>query len=171
LGAFVVDPPTVPKTTVAVAAIFLVNPPVPVRVNPVAVAIDNTVAAAVVLVSVMLPVPKAIARVLVLLELKIPVLSVNPAKLIVPAVNVKVPAVVQRVGLPDSVRVISALLTVVLKETAVAATVTVAAAPELASKVAVSAAVGTPALPTPPESDAQWVVVALSQVPDPPTQK
>jgi hypothetical protein len=38
-------------------------------------------------------------------------------------------------------------------------------------KVTVSAEVGTPAPPAPPELDAQLVVVDASHVPDPPTQK
>ena len=65
-GAFVSDPPVVPNDTVAVAAMFRVNPPVPVQVKPVAVAIDNTVVAAVVLVKAILPVPNVIARVILL---------------------------------------------------------------------------------------------------------
>ena len=51
----------------------------------------NTVVAAVVLVSAMFPAPKVIARVLLLEELKIPVLKVNPARSSVPAVSVVVP--------------------------------------------------------------------------------
>jgi hypothetical protein len=48
--------------------------------------------------------------------------------------------------------------------------VTVGEAPELASKITLSADVGTPAFPLPPEDAAQLVVVAASQVPEPPTQ-
>jgi len=47
-GALVAEPPVVPKTTVLVILASVVNPPVPVQVNAVAVAIDNTVVAAVV---------------------------------------------------------------------------------------------------------------------------
>jgi hypothetical protein len=43
--------------------------------------------------------------------------------------------------------------------------------PELASKVTVSADVGTDWPPAPPDDAAQCVVVAASQVPVPPTQK
>ena len=55
--------------------------------NPVAVAIDSTVVDAIVLVSAMLPEPNAIALALELLELKVPVLRVNPARSIVPKVS------------------------------------------------------------------------------------
>jgi hypothetical protein len=43
--------------------------------------------------------------------------------------------------------------------------------PELESNPAVSLAPGTPALPAPPELNAQCVVVVVSHVPAPPTQK
>jgi hypothetical protein len=112
-GALVVDPPVVPKTTVAVAAIFRVKPPVPVKVKPVAVAIDNTPAAAVVLVSAIFPAPNAIARVLELVELNNPVLRVNPARSRVPAVNA-VMLVVPTVIASASVTVIPVPLIVVL---------------------------------------------------------
>lgn len=91
LGAFEVVPPEVaPKFTVAVAAWLRVNPPVPVQVKAATVAMLNMVVAAVVLVNAMLFAPKVIARVLLLLELKIPVLNVKPLRLRVPAVRVKV---------------------------------------------------------------------------------
>lgn len=90
LGAFEVVPPVVPNTTVAVAAIFLVNPPVPVQVKFVAVAILSMVVAAVVLVNAIFADPKVMARVIELSELKIPVLSVLPFKLSVPSVSVNV---------------------------------------------------------------------------------
>jgi hypothetical protein len=49
LGAVVAEPPAVaPKLNVLVTAALAVNPPVPVYVNPVAVAMLNTVCAAVV---------------------------------------------------------------------------------------------------------------------------
>ena len=47
-GAFVLVPPVVPNVTVLVMLASVVKPPVPVSVKPVAVAIDNTVVAAVV---------------------------------------------------------------------------------------------------------------------------
>jgi len=97
LGALVVVPPAVlPKLNVLATAISAtVNPPVPVQVNPVTVAILNTVVAAVVCVRLMFPalaLPNAIARVLVLFELNIPVVNVTPsANVNVPAVKVYVP--------------------------------------------------------------------------------
>jgi len=90
LGAFETVPPVVPNVTVAVAAIFLVNPPVPVQVKFVAVGIANIVDAGTVIVSAMLPEPNEIARVFVLLEEKIPVLNVLLFKLSVPWVSVNV---------------------------------------------------------------------------------
>jgi hypothetical protein len=75
------------KITLATVA-SVVNPPVPVYVNPVAVAIDNTVVVAVGWFNTILPVPKLIERVLELFELNIPVVKVNPAKFNVPLVNV-----------------------------------------------------------------------------------
>jgi hypothetical protein len=137
----------------------------------VAVAIDNTVVDAVALVSAMLPAPNAIARVLALFELKMPVDSVNPLSVIVPVVSVNVPAAVQSVAVPDNDKLMSALSTVVLRETAVDATVTVAAVPEFASNVTVSAFVGADAPLPPPEVADQFVVEVLFQVPEPPTQK
>ena len=90
LGAFAAVPPVVPNTTVAVAAWLRVNPPVPVHVNPVAVAIDSTVVAAVVLDRTMLVVPKAIALATVPDVLQIPAVAVNPPRFNVPEVNVSV---------------------------------------------------------------------------------
>jgi len=74
-GALVAEPPVVPKTTVLVILASVVKPPVPVRVKPVAVAIDNTVVAAVVCDNMMLLEPNVMERVLVLLELKRPVVK------------------------------------------------------------------------------------------------
>ena len=113
LGAFDVVPSVVPNTIVAVAAMFLVKPPVPVHVKFVAVAIDNTVVAAVVLVNAMLPEPKVMARVDDPEELKIPVLKVKLASARVPAVSVVV-FVVPAVIASASVTVPAAVLTVVL---------------------------------------------------------
>ena len=116
-GAFVVDPPAVdPKLTVAVAAILRVKPPVPVKVKPVAVAIDNTVAAAVVLVNAIFPEPNEIARVEDPDELKIPVLKVNPASARVPALRVVelvIPAVIASASVtvpPTALTVIPAIV-------------------------------------------------------------
>jgi len=96
--------------------------------------------------------------------------NVLPLRFIAPVVSVKVPAEVQSVGLPDRDRTMSDLLTVVLDEAAVDATVTVAAVPELESKVAVSAVVGADAPDAPPVVADQFAVLELSQVPEPPTQ-
>jgi len=94
LGALAVVPPVeLQKLNVLVTLISAtVNPPVPVHVNPVVVDILNTVVAAVVCVKLILPVPKAIARVLVLSELNVPVVNVTAfANVNVPAVSVYVP--------------------------------------------------------------------------------
>ena len=88
LGAVVALPPVVPNVNVLVISAAAVNPPVPVYVNPVAVAISRFVAAAVVVANTILPVPKLILRVLLLFELNVPVVKVNPAKSNVPAVSV-----------------------------------------------------------------------------------
>ena len=99
-GALVTEPPAVaPKLNVLVLLISAtVNPPVPVRVNPVAVAMFNTVVVAVVCVRLMLPalvLPKAIERTPAPVELNMPVVSVAPsANVNVPAVNVYVPVTV-----------------------------------------------------------------------------
>lgn len=90
LGALAALPPVAPKETVAVAAWFRTNPPAPVHVKFVAVPIFNTVVAARVLLSTMVPAPKAIDRVLVLAEEKEPAVNVNPLRFMVPWVNVKV---------------------------------------------------------------------------------
>jgi len=119
----------------------------------------------------MLPVPKASTRVLLLFELNNPVDNVKVLSVKVPAVSVQVPAAVHSVGLPDNDKLISDLLIVVLKDTAVDVQVTVAAVPELASKVTVSAFVGFERVATPPEVIANCVFPVPLQVPVPPTQK
>jgi hypothetical protein len=124
-----------------------------------------------VLVRAIFAVPNEIARVEDPDELKEPVLRVNPFKFNVPVVKVKVPAAVHSVGLPDNNKVMSDLLIVVLKDTAVDVTVTVAAVPELASKVTVSALVGSKRVATPPVVIANCVFPVPLQVPVPPTQK
>jgi len=91
-GALVVEPPVVPNVNVLVTAMSAtVNPPVPVYVNPVAMAILNTTVARVVCVRLMFPVLNVIDLVLVLVDANIPVANVNPANANVPAVNVVVP--------------------------------------------------------------------------------
>lgn len=104
LGALVLEPPVVPNTQVLVTEASVVNPPVPVYVNPVAMAILKTVCAAVVCDRIILFEPNAIDRVLALVELKIPVVKLNPPRSSVPAVSVVV-LVATREGLSPSVSV------------------------------------------------------------------
>ena len=91
-GAVAVEPPAVLPQVIVLGVVILPieNPPVPLGVNPVSVAIANTVVA--LALSVIILLPKLIARVFVLSELNTPVvklaLSVN-----VPDVKVKVVAV------------------------------------------------------------------------------
>ena len=90
-GALVDEPPTVlPKVNVLVKLIIAVNPPVPVQVNPVAVDISRFINPDVAAANSILPTPNDILRVLVLDELNVPVVSVNPAKFSVPDVKVEV---------------------------------------------------------------------------------
>lgn len=83
LTAFDVDPPPLPpKLNDAVTPIALTKPPTPVQVNPVTTLIPNLTVAAVVWVKEILPavvLPNAIERVLLLVELKIPVDNVTPS--------------------------------------------------------------------------------------------
>ena len=88
LGALVEDPPVVPKVIALFISAAALNPPVPVQEKLVAFAIPKLVSPAVVVARTILPDPNAILRVVVLLELKLPVVSVNPAKSNVPAVSV-----------------------------------------------------------------------------------
>ena len=91
-GALVELPPVVPKVNVLAISAAAANPPVPLQVKPVTIAIDKLVAAAVVVVSVILLEPKLILRVFALVETKVPVDKAAP-KANVPAVSVVVPAV------------------------------------------------------------------------------
>jgi hypothetical protein len=118
----------------------------------------------------MLPAPNAMDLVFELLLANLPTLKTKSLSVKAPAVNVKVPAAVQSVGLPDKDKLMSDLLTVVLVDTADAATVTVAAVPELASKLTISALFGGPAPAAPPLLADQFAVEELSHVPLPPTQ-
>jgi len=110
------------------------------------------------------------ALVVLLLLLKTPVESVLLLRVSVPPRSEKMPAGVQSVGDPDNDKFMSDLLTSVFRDTAVAATVTVAAVPELASKKTLSAFVGALAPEAPPEVSAQFAVELLFHVPLPPTQ-
>ena len=87
-GALVADPLVVPNTSVLVTEASVVNPPVPVYVKLVTVAILSTICAAVVCAKTILFVPNAIDLVFVLLELNIPVVKSNPANDNVPLVSV-----------------------------------------------------------------------------------
>jgi len=169
--AFVASPPAVePKLIELAVALFRVNPPVPVQVKFVAVAIPRQVAP-VLLVKSIFPVPNAIDLAEVPLELNILVLKVKLFKVIAPVNKVTAPVVeLLSVALPESDKFISDLLISMLPQTAVEATVTVAAVPELASKFAKSAVVGADAPAAPPEVKDQLVVELASQVPEPPTQ-
>lgn len=90
-GALVSEPPAVdPNRNVLVTVRLDTNPPVPVYVNPVAVAMANTIWAAVVWVRLMLFDPNTMARVLALSELKMPVVRSLPFRSRVPAVSVVV---------------------------------------------------------------------------------
>jgi len=111
-GAVVVEPPAVePKVNVLVTDKPAVKPPVPVQVKLVAVSITSTVVAAVVCAKTMLLLPNAIDLVLVLLELNVPVVRVNPLSASVPLVNVVVP-VAAKENVPLSVVVPEVLLIV-----------------------------------------------------------
>ena len=87
-GALSEEPPAVlPKLTVLVIEASVVKPPVPVYVNPVAVATSNTSVAAVVCANTILFVPKLTERVVALSELNLPVVKSNPFNANVPLVN------------------------------------------------------------------------------------
>ena len=139
----------------------------PVVVKPVTVCVFQILPLP---VQVIFPVPKAIVLVFALFELNCPIVKVKVFRVSVPVVKMNPDVVTLRIGLPDSDRLMSALLIVVEFAVAVAVTVTVAAVPEFASNVAVSAVVGALAPPAPPEVAAQFAVDELSQVPEPPTQ-
>jgi hypothetical protein len=113
-------------------------------------------------------VPNAIERVLLLFELKKTAVNVLLFSVIVPVVRNVVPS---NVTLPDNEMLMSDLLMTQVVQVAVDATVTVAAVPLLLSKLTVSPVRGGPKPPAPPVNTAQFVVLALSQVPEPPTQK
>lgn len=117
-------------------------------------------------VTVMLPVPNEILRVLVLLDVKLLQVSANDWSASVPCVWVKVLEIVR---LAPSVRPRVALLRVTSVQIAPAAVVQVPV-PERLSKVTVSAATGAEAPEAPPDVAAQLAVELASQVPVPPTQ-
>ena len=75
-----------------------VNPPVPVNVKPVVIAIAKFTCAAVVVANIILKVLKLIALVFALDELNMPVVKLAP-KVNVPAVNVYVPVAVKAYAL------------------------------------------------------------------------
>jgi hypothetical protein len=90
LGALPTLPPVEPKLIVAVFAWLRVKPPVPVTVRLVAVAALSTVVLAVVSIRAILPEPNEIARTVLLLERKLPVVKVKLARLRVPPCKLKV---------------------------------------------------------------------------------
>jgi hypothetical protein len=114
-----------------------------------------------------LPVPKAIVLAFELSVINLEVVHVLLLSVTVPVVRVVVP---ENVGEPDNDRLMSDLLIVQAAHTAVAVTSTTAAAPLLVSKTTVSPLVGTAAPPAPPDEADQFAVLALFQVPEPPTQ-
>jgi len=118
-------------------------------------------------VNVMLPVPNAMVRVLLLADVKIAHVSLKLFSVTVPVVKVNVPV---NVGAPDRLRLMSDLFTVQPEQAAVAATVTVAAVPLFASKTTKSTLVGTDANGIPPDVADQLRIEVPSHVPDPPTQ-
>ena len=97
-------PPLVPNVNVLVISAAAVNPPVPVYVKLVAVAISMLVAPTVVVDSTILLVPKLIPRVLLLLELNVPIVKLPPVKFNVPCTSVNTD-VALNVCVPSSVRV------------------------------------------------------------------
>jgi hypothetical protein len=112
-------------------------------------------------------VPKANVRAFELVLLNERIVSVKLFSVTVPVVNVNAPV---NAGEPERLRLMSLLLTVQVDVAAVAATVTVAAVPLLASNVTVSAVVGADAPAAPPDVADQFAVELLSHVPEPPTQ-
>jgi hypothetical protein len=94
LGAFDADPPVVPKVNVLVVDIALLNPPVPIQVKLVAFAILRFTWAAVGVVKLIKPVPNDIERVLVLVELNVPVDKLQTPNSNVPDVSVVAPVTV-----------------------------------------------------------------------------
>ena len=100
--ALVILPPVVPNTNVLFADITVVNPPVPVHVKLVTVAIANTVRVAVP-ISEIVPEPKLIDLVTAPLELNIPVVKVKLANASVPLVRVTVLAVAKVNAAPNVV--------------------------------------------------------------------
>ena len=138
---------------------------VPATVRPVDVSVVQIVAA--LPVSAMLPVPKSMDRVLELFDEKDKQVRMLPPRDSAPVVRVNRPV---KVGEPVRESVMSDLFTVQVEVAAVAATVTMAAVPLLASNVTVSAVVGAEAPEAPPLVADQLVVELLSHVPEPPTQ-
>ena len=90
LGELVEVPPVVPIVYVLVISAAAVNPPVPVHVKPVKIVMSRQTVAAVANTNIILLEPKVILRVLVLVELNIPVVKLNPFKFNVPEVKVVV---------------------------------------------------------------------------------
>ena len=100
LGAIDAEPLVVPNVNVLVTDASVTNPPVPLQVKFCVCAIATTVAPAVVVVNIILPVPNAMARAVIPVELKVPVDKLNPLRFIAPALNVNTPVVVNEYAFP-----------------------------------------------------------------------
>ena len=112
-GALELEPPVVPNTNILITSAAAVNPPVPVTENPVAFAMSRLVELPVVVANTILPVPNAILRVLLRLELNVPVVNVYPARSNVPLFKVVATVAVVNVTAPASVVVPPGQLTVI----------------------------------------------------------
>ena len=84
------DPAVDPHVMVCDLELSNENPPVPVQVNPVMVAMLKIVTVLAVYKQTILAMPKLMARVFELLELKMPVVKLNPFRFKVPDVSVVV---------------------------------------------------------------------------------
>ena len=87
LGALLAKPPVVPNVNVLVNDIALVKPPVPVQVNPVALAISKLTSLEFGVANTILPEPNAMERVFELFELNRTTDNVKLAKSKVPEVK------------------------------------------------------------------------------------
>ena len=89
-GAFDVVPPVVPNTTVVETGRLCVNNPVSDQVKLVAFAISRQVTGVKLVLRAMLPEPKKMCLVLLLLDEKSPQVKVNPPRAKLPLVRVNV---------------------------------------------------------------------------------
>jgi hypothetical protein len=161
------------RMTVPVDAVIAAEPvevtltaEVPVTVKLVTVTVFQTVP---VPVTVMFPVPKAIVLTVTTEELKVVHVNVYDCKSNVPDDNVKAPVLVN--AAPNCKIILPPNDAVIAPQFGVVAFVVTVPAPESASKVTVSAVVGTEAPPAPPVVADQFAVLVELHVPVPPTQK